>query len=94
VLRGAASAREAFQWRLAVARSLENSGKLEAAAALYLGLERDVDAHALEVWEPDLAGEVFRGLWALLRRKASLLPASDAQRICARLARLSPLALT
>jgi type VI secretion system protein VasJ len=94
LLRAAPSAREAFQWRLALARSIENSGKLEAATALYLGLERDVDAHALEDWEPELAREVFRSLWALLRRKASLLPASDAQRICARLAKLSPLALT
>jgi type VI secretion system protein VasJ len=94
LLRSAASAREAFQWRLVLARSVENSGKLEAAAALYLGLERDVDAHRLEDWEPELAREVFSALWALLRRKASLLTAADAQRICARLARLSPLALT
>jgi type VI secretion system protein VasJ len=94
LLRAAPSAREAFQWRLVLARSVENSGKLEAAAALYLGLERDVDAHRLEDWEPELARELFRSLWALARRKASLLPASDAQRICARLARLSPLALT
>lgn len=93
LLRSAPSAREAFQWRLALARSVENSGKLEAAAALYLGLERDVDTHRLEDWEPELARELFRSLWALARRKASLLPASDAQRICARLARLSPLAL-
>jgi type VI secretion system protein VasJ len=94
LLRAAPSAREAFQWRLVLARSVEQSGKLEAAAALYLGLERDVDAHRLEDWEPELARELFRSLWALARRKASLLPASDAQRICARLARLSPLALT
>lgn len=93
LLRQAPSAREAFRMRLSLAKSMEEAGRLDGAGYVYLGLERDIDSHDLERWEPELAREVFSRLWSLLSRRALTVSAADAQRVCARLAKLSPFAL-
>lgn len=93
LLRQAPSGRAAFRMRISLAKALEEAGRLDTAADVYLGLERDIDSHDLERWEPELAATVFGRLCSLLSRRALTVSAADAQRVRARLAKLSPFAL-
>lgn len=90
-------ARERFQLTLELAHVQEETGRREQAGALYLGLERDVEAHQLWSWEPELAVTVWR---AVLRHFDSQTPSKvkdmstgDVLRIRGRLAQLSATAL-
>ena len=81
--------------RLEFAALLEATAHPETGAALYLSLERDIDAHGLAQWEPALAIEALAGLRRVLRKEADARggPSPELQRVCARLAQLQPGAL-
>lgn len=95
LLRTASSGRRSFAMRLEFAALLEATAHPETVAALYMSLERDIDAHGLAQWEPALAIEAFSGLRRVLRREADSRggPSPELQRVCARLAQLTPGAL-
>jgi type VI secretion system protein VasJ len=95
LLRIAGSGRRSFALRLELATLLETTAAPDTVIALYLSLERDIDAHGLAQWEPALATEAFAGLRRVLRREAESRggPSPELQRVCARLAQLTPGAL-
>jgi type VI secretion system protein VasJ len=95
LLGSAGSGRRSFTLRLALATLLEATAHPETVTALYMSLERDIDAHRLVQWEPSLAIEAFAGLRRALRKEADARggPSPELQRVCARLAQLTPGAL-
>jgi type VI secretion system protein VasJ len=91
-VRASRSARRAFQLRLLLAQKLEAVGHTASAARVYAGLERDLDAYRIDLWEPDLARAVvlglFRTLPALAARGGS---PHELARVGARAAQLAPI---
>lgn len=87
----ARSPRRGFQLRLALARQLERAKKSASAARIYAGLERDLDAYRIDLWDPDLARAVVLGL---SRTLPALTPHGvrdvDLVRVSARAAQLAP----
>jgi type VI secretion system protein VasJ len=85
------SERDAFVLKIELAEALLSGGRPEASATLLLGLERLLDSHQLESWEPDLARRTLRGLRdALTRAGPTAAGHPELARVCARLARLAP----
>jgi type VI secretion system protein VasJ len=90
-LHAAPSARAQFSLRCQLARSFALAGEHARAIFVYRGLLRDVDAFALEQWEPALALEVVQPLCALLDAQTPAgVKDADAPALYARLARLAP----
>lgn len=83
------SLRTSFLLRLELASALEHHGQSQRAACVYLGLERDIDTHQLERWEPELALRALHPLWKLLSTREGAAP-SEVQRLSVRLSQLSP----
>ena len=91
---GAENARARFMARLSLAKLCFQGNLLPVAKALFEGLEKDVAAHGLEVWEPELAGEVLGGLVTCLRgiaKGGKALPPETAM-MYDRLCRIDPAA--
>jgi type VI secretion system protein VasJ len=66
----APSPRERFRWRIALAGICGDAGEMTAAAAQFEALESEIDRHALEEWEPELALRVFQEFY-LCEKKLS-----------------------
>ncbi len=93
-LRECGSKRAAFQLRLELARALGAAGKSEQALHLCLGLEQELDAYRLELWEPELAAAALKTLWQMLSAtRANGRSHAEATRVGARLAQLAPTSL-
>jgi len=92
LLHGCRSQRASFQLRLALGLLLEQGGRTGQAALVYFGLERDIDSHHLERWEPDLTLHVLSRLCQISSVPEAVSPA-DAARVRAKLAQQSPTAL-
>ena len=58
-LRGIASGRERFLWRLAAARHCAGTGQTSLALDLLEGLDREAAERGLEAWEPELGADVL-----------------------------------
>jgi type VI secretion system protein VasJ len=90
-LHAAPSARAQFALRCQLARSFALAGQHARAIFVYRGLLCDVDAFALEQWDPALALEVVQPLCALLDAQTPAgVKDADAAALYARLARLAP----
>lgn len=61
-----ADARTRFRARLSVARLAIQGGQMTIARPILEALVREVDAHALEVWEPELTAKVYVSLLTCL----------------------------
>ncbi len=87
------SGRARFRARLAMAQALSSGATAAAADGIYEGLEAEIDAVALERWEPELAASCYRGHLACLKqlKKESASP-ERAQAVFRRLCRVDPLA--
>lgn len=83
------SLRTSFLLRLELASALEHHGQPQRAACVYLGLERDIDAHQLERWEPELALRALHPLWKLLSTREGAA-SCEVDRLSVRLSQLSP----
>lgn len=88
-LGAARSVRNAFRLRLALADALARAGRTAPALALLRGLEGDLDAHALERWEPALAIASLTTFSRTLSAARVDTAAVELERVQARLARLT-----
>lgn len=83
--RDAASARARFETTLAMALAAEDARALPLAAELHAALQADLDHHALDMWDPELATAALR---AGLRVAAASGGDSAARALFGKLARL------
>ncbi len=67
-LSGAASARERFCWRLALAELMVRAGRVEVAIPILEAAEGELERHAIGEWEPALAASLYRTLGAAYRK--------------------------
>ncbi len=94
VLRACGSKRAAFRLRVELTRALNAAGKTEQALHLCAGLEQELDAHRLELWEPELAVVALKTLWQVWSAaRTNGRAQAEAARVGARLAQLAPTAL-
>jgi len=89
------STRGRFLARLEVAALASDAGKEHVAAPLLEGLDREMQRHGLEDWEPGLALRVLEGLYRCRKRLAERRggtpeDAARAEEIFARLCRIDP----
>jgi type VI secretion system protein VasJ len=90
-LQEAPSPRARFLQRCKLARAFVASGEAERAKFVYRGLLHEVDAFALERWEPALALDVVQPLRALIEpRTPGGVKDAEAEALYVRLARLAP----
>jgi len=92
-IEGSGSRRQRYRAQLALASFCLDLNKLQLAASILEGLERDIDAYRLEEWEPELAAHAMRDLYSCLTRlkqKPTPEEATRAGAVFARLCRLDP----
>jgi len=85
--------RQRFRARLALARLLMDMNRLTVATPLLEQLERQVGELGLDMWEPELAAEVFENLYDCFRRSKPKPTPEETQRgleIFGRLCRVNP----
>jgi len=89
----AGSRRQRFRAQLALAGFCVDMNRLTLAQSLLEGLESWIDQFRLEEWEPDLAAQAWRDLYACLKKSRPKPTPEDLQRcnaVFARLCRLDP----
>lgn len=89
-LRQSGSQKKTLQWRLALSQILMSAKQTSLAAPHFEQVLRDIELYRLEEWDPDLALEGFKLIWAGFDSQTDKAFKSKAAEILNRIARLDP----